>query len=115
VATSLPLVVDAGFKPARVVLDAKPPNGISQADFRFAINHGDDVVAQGMLNSSTTPLALEPGDYNVHAWLVSGAITVGHSLCDLQLSVDAEADIAYYAQFSIRHGCTWKEGTWPFG
>jgi hypothetical protein len=109
-----PLKVDPGYNPARLVLDALPPDGVSNAQFLFGISIGPDVIAAGGLDSSTPPLALEPGDYTVHGSVDSSAIVNDPLPCELTLKLDAGADLAYYAQFNRPSGCTWIEGE-PFG
>jgi hypothetical protein len=109
-----PLQVDPGYSPARVVLDALPPDGVSNAQFLYGISIGPDVIAGGALDSSTPPLVLEPGDYIVHGSVNSGAIVQDPLPCELPLSLEAGADVAYYAQFDRPSGCTWQIGEWPF-
>lgn len=109
-----PLQVDPGYNPARVVLDAKPPDGLDQSGFRFGIKLGDLVIAQGLLDSSLSPFALAPGDYTVSSGVETGAILTHYPSCDGSLSLGAGDDVAFYADWPLRGDCTWKEGAWPF-
>jgi hypothetical protein len=111
VVATLPLKVDPAYSPARVVLDARPPEGIDQGQFRFAINLGDVVIANGSLDSSLRPLAMQPGDYTVFANVDGNAIVHDPLPCEMSLSLNAGADVAYFAQFERPSGCTWKEGS----
>lgn len=88
---------------------------MGQAHFQIA--RGGLVVANGVLGSSLTPFALEPGDYSVSAWGTSGAILATPRPlppgCDLDLSLAAGGDVAFYADWQHRD-CTWKAGEFPF-
>jgi hypothetical protein len=109
--------VDPGYQPARVVLDTNGPVPDQFGQAHFQVARAGFVIATGVLDSSLTPFALEPGDYEIRAWGNSGAIThppQPASSCVMQLSLAAGDDVAYYADWPRRSDCTWKAGSWPF-
>lgn len=115
VETTVPLALDPGYDPARLVLDVKGgvgPDGLTS----FSVALGDRVIAQDFLTSSLTPLALAPGDYTIRAWAMSGAITNPpvHPGCDLELSLVAGDDFSYFARWPGGGDCVWKESATPF-
>ncbi|MGZ8563227.1 MAG: hypothetical protein ACXWWU_06375 [Candidatus Limnocylindria bacterium] len=111
IVAEMPLVVADDYAPARVILDAKDWNG-NGAYPRFTVGAGTTVVAEGALGSSSTPLTVPAGDYVVHAFIATPeANPVAGPTCDLSLSVEAEADVAYYADFAGSGDCSWTAGT----
>ncbi|MEA2678187.1 MAG: hypothetical protein QOJ81_2328 [Chloroflexota bacterium] len=116
VVATLPLKVDAAYNPARLVLDSNSLTLGSIPQPHFSITVDERVVVQGLLDSSSSPLALSPGDYTVKAWAASGAIQSPPDFpeCALELTVAAGDDLAWYADFEGAGACTWKQGEWPF-
>jgi hypothetical protein len=119
VVAQLPLGVDPGYLPARIILDTngRGPGSVPDSA-HFSIAAGDQILAQGLLDSSSTPFALEPGDYVLNAWSASGAITdppnLGRLSCDTPISLASGDHLAYYADWPGGAACIWKMGEWPF-
>ncbi len=115
VVTTMPLAVDPGYQPARIVLDSKGWDGGNGPRPVFTVGNADGTVAQGWLDSSSTPMAIEPADYTVHGFIgPQGRDPVFGRTCNLQLTLAVGDDVAYYADWPERGDCTWKEGAWPF-
>ena len=114
VEAAIALVLEPGYDTARLVLDTR--GGAGNAGPYFALHAGDRLIAQDFLSSSLTPFALVPGDYTIHAWSPTGAITDPPTgpKCDLEVSLAADDDLSYFARWPGGGDCIWKEGAWPF-
>jgi hypothetical protein len=113
VISRLGLEVNELYQPARVILDTNGlgPGSVPDAA-HFSISAADQILAQGNLESSSAPFALEPGDYMLTAWAASGAITdpPQNIHCEADLSLAAGDDVAYYADWPGGGECRWVEG-----
>ncbi|MEP7378916.1 MAG: hypothetical protein ABI725_05070 [Chloroflexota bacterium] len=117
VIATLPLEVDPAYSPARVTLDTNGQVSDKFGEAHFLLTRSGFVLANGVLNSSSSPFALEPGDYSLTAWGNSGAILASPrplAECSLDFSLAAGDDVTYYADWPHRGDCTWKQGAWPF-
>jgi len=111
VISTLPLEVDAAYHPARVVLDSNGWEG-PVGTAAFTISKGTTVVMAGDLGAQLAPLNLEAGDYTVHAFIdTPQANPVAGPTCDLEMSVAAGDDVAFYADFAGSGDCSWKAGS----
>jgi hypothetical protein len=112
VVSTLPLEVDAAYKPARIVLDAKGWEG-PVGNPVFTLSVGTEVRIAGDLGAGTEPILLDAGDYKVHAFInTPQANPVAGPTCDLDLTVAAGDDVSYFANFSAGSGdCTWVSGS----
>lgn len=115
VVATLPLSVDPAFSAARLEVDSNGWEASGNARPRYQVFKDGIIVAEEWLDSSATPLALEPGGYTLHAYLASDPLAVprDNRSCDLPLPLIAGDDVGYYADFS-GEGCEWKPGRWPF-
>ncbi len=104
--TSLPLAVDAGYSPGRLIVDAEGQT--DQAYPHFTIGTAGSVVAD--FGSDSAPLVLDPGaGYTLHGFLVDAANNpIEQPKCDQPLTVDPNANLAYTATFTSA-ACSWAE------
>jgi hypothetical protein len=100
----LPLQVVSGYDPARLVLDVNQGPGAngSSTGFSYALMSGSTVLSADTLNDETSPIAVGPGSYTLHA-ARTGGDTTG---CDESITVSAGADLAYTAS-STGSKCSW--------
>jgi hypothetical protein len=111
VIAELPLGVAVDYNPARLVLDSQySGNGYPH----FSLLLGGTALADGQLDLGTTPIAIDPGDYLLRAFMAdaSGKSTNGLS-CDEAVSISAGANVAYTATFK-GSPCTWGPGDSSF-
>lgn len=117
VIADLPLEVDPAYTPARLTLDVNGRVPDVEGRSHFSLSKAGTVIAKGVLTSSSSPFALEPGDYAVDTWTTSGAILRSPPPppgCHLDLTLAAGDDVAYYAQWPDQGGrgdCTWVKGS----
>ena len=58
-----------------------------------------------MLNIGSPPLAVEAGNYVLHAYLTDAPLPSG-ATCDQQITLTAGANVAYQASFTA-YTCKW--------
>lgn len=112
VVTTMPLSVDPAYSPARLVLDQNGYSGSGAARPRYEVSVDGRIVANNWLDSSSTPLALEVGAYDVRAYLGTETTDLGDTF-SCEQPVALAGDVAYYADYA-NGGCIWKMGEWPF-
>ncbi len=133
---SLPLLPDAGYRPARLWQMATVHGVDCCAGSVFAydrVESGDGtVVREGMVSRGSSgsqdattfgsgyeslgPLVLPAGDYTVSAWLASydrGTAGAPRDACSTRVSLGPLGDVALNADFPAGHPCTFKPAPLP--
>jgi hypothetical protein len=106
----LPLKVAANYSPARLVLDSKY-SGTGYP--RFTVTQ-DTVLADDHLDLGTTPIAIQPGEYTLHAFMADANGTdMSGPGCDQAIAISAGANVAYTASFR-GSACSWGPGDSTF-
>ena len=105
VLAELPLSVDAGYDPGRLLLDSHYSDNTVDTRPQFKLLDGSTVLAGGTLNSQTAPIAVEAGSYTLDAYLVDAPQASG-ATCNKSISVAAGVEVGYKAAFS-GSSCTW--------
>jgi hypothetical protein len=112
IVAELPLAVAGDYSPARLVLDSQGWDGSGAGQPAVTVSVGTTVVFETDLDSSSTPLVLPAGDYELHAFIVTPqANPVAGPTCDMSLTVAGGDDLGYYADFAGGGDCSWKAGT----
>jgi hypothetical protein len=107
----LPLSVAADYSPARLVLDSQ---NSGSGYPHFTVDAGATVLADDQLDLSTTPIALLPGEYVLHAYMTDqNGVAAGGASCDKSITAAATDNLAYTANFSSST-CSWGPGNSSF-
>jgi len=102
---ALPLAVDAAYNPARLVLDSQYSNNSADTGPHFELLDGTTVLAADVLNIGSPPLAVEAGNYVLHAYLTDAPQPSGPT-CDQPITLATGANAAYKASFT-GSTCKW--------
>ena len=105
VVDELPLAVAADYNPARLVLDSQYSDNSADTDPHFQLLDGTTVLADDLLNIGTPPIAVDAGDYVLHAYL-TGAPQPSGATCDQPITLAAGADAEYKTTFT-GSTCKW--------
>lgn len=108
----LPLEVAAEYDPARMVLDAHFPSGADSGthSLQFTVLADGTALVDDALNGSTTPIAIERGNYTLRAYMAdTNGLAVKGPTCDKPVTITTGASVAYTASFT-RSACSWGPG-----
>jgi hypothetical protein len=115
VVAELPAAADPDYNPTRMVLDVSGQIQGQLGQAFFSISAREDVIADGTLSSSLTPIELMAGEYTLRAWAIGGAITsppaAGDLACQRDVSLASGDDVSYYAEWNAASTCGWTEGS----
>ena len=107
VVAELPLDVAADYNPARLILDSDYSGANSDQYPQVRVLDGGSAIAEDRLDLGTTPVALQPGSYTLHAYLADqNGTAVNGATCDKTITLAAGSNLAYKASFS-GSTCSW--------